>query len=92
MSLGKCIFEKIPVLGSLLEIPFQILEEYRGIKTEHLNDKICGNITDSNFATEANINEFVAYTIEALMDHTRFNKELIKAMKSEEGSYINKAA
>ena len=46
VSLGKCIFEKIPVLGSLLELPFKIIDEYRGIKTEHLNDRIVGNITD----------------------------------------------
>ena len=91
VSLGKCILQKIPVLGSLLEIPFQIMEEYRGIKTEHLNDRITGNITDSDFATEARINQFMAYVIESLMDHTRFNKELVKALKSEEESYINKA-
>ena len=93
VSLGKSILSKVPVLGSLLEIPLQIMEEYRGIKTDTLNGKLAGNITDSDFATdETMLNQFMASAIENLIKYPEFNLELIRIIKEEKRSYVNKAA
>ena len=63
ISSGQSLLAKIPVVGSLLEIPLQLMEKYRGIKTNFLNLKLTDNITNSNFTSESEIIEFMSYAI-----------------------------
>jgi len=83
------VFDKIPVLGDLLGIPFEILNTYKQIKTETINANIADKIILSTFVDEASITNFVSYSMEQLIDNQGFNHELIDAIKTEEESYLN---
>jgi hypothetical protein len=84
------IVHKIPVLGSIIAVPFDIMAKYRKVKTSYLNHLIAKKIGSSNFKTESEITEYMAYAIDRLVDNKQFNAELMHAIKEEQESYIKR--
>jgi len=62
-------------------MPFEILNDYQGSKTNILNSAIAGKITSSRFKTDSEINRAIAYVIDQLIDNESFNKQLTNAVK-----------
>ncbi len=80
---AQSIVEKIPILGELVGIPFQILNIFREEKSSRLNSVIADKINASKLQSEAVITYYMAHLIEELIKSKPFNAKLEISIKEE---------
>ena len=54
------------------------------IKTEEINETIGRKIGSSDFKTESKITQFMAYTIERMIENKEFNQTIMRAVREEQ--------
>ena len=60
------------------------------MKTTHMNSNIANKINKSDFMAEANTIIMLSYLIQKLIDNVKFNEILMKQIKEQNLSYLNK--